>query len=103
MKDDIPAKIIKEFAPELADPLADIIKCMVERGEFPDIWKLEMVTPAPKVHPPTQIQDLRKISGLKNFSKVAEKILGDIMISDMEKQEINLNMSMKKVYQSTAT
>ena len=46
VKDDIPAKVIKEFAPELADPLADIINCMVKRGEFPDIWKLEMVTPA---------------------------------------------------------
>ena len=85
MKDDIPAKVIKEFAPELAEPLADVINCMVKRGEFPDIWKLEMVTPAPKVHPPTKIEDLRKISGLKNFSKVAEKIIGEIMISDMAK------------------
>jgi hypothetical protein len=52
VKDDIPAKIIKEFACELSDPLADVINCMVERGEFPNIWKLEMVTPAPKVYPP---------------------------------------------------
>ena len=85
VKDDIPAKLIKEFAPELSEPLANILNCMVTRGEFPDIWKVEMVTPAPKVFPPTKIEDLRKISGLKNFSKIAEKIFGDIMIADMTK------------------
>ena len=85
MKDDIPAKIIKEFAPELSAPLADILNCMVRRGEFPYIWKLEMVTPAAKVYPPATVNDLRKISGLKNLSKIAEKILGDFLISDMSK------------------
>ena len=85
VKEDILAKIIKEFAPKLSAPLADILNCMVKRGEFPHIWKLEMVTPAPKVYPPTTVNDLRKISGLTNFSKIAEKILGDLMISDMAK------------------
>jgi hypothetical protein len=40
VKDDIPARIIKEFSPELSDPMADIINCMISRGEFPNIWKL---------------------------------------------------------------
>ena len=84
VKDDVPAKLIKEFAPELSDPLSDIITCMIQRGEFPFIWKLEMVTPAAKIYPPKSVNDLRKISGLKNFSKIAEKILGKFMISDME-------------------
>ena len=83
VKNDIPDKIIKEFACELSNPLANVINCMVERGEFPDIWKLEMVTPAPKVYPPSTVDDLRKISGLKNFSKIAEKVLGTLLISDM--------------------
>ena len=51
VKGDIPAKIIKEFAPELSAPLANVIECMVRRGEYPHIWKLEMVTPAAKVFP----------------------------------------------------
>ena len=85
VKDDIPAKFIKEFAPELSAPMEDIISCMVRRGEFPNIWKLEMVTPCPKVYPPASINDLRKISGLKNFSKIAEKMLGKFLISDMSR------------------
>ena len=83
VKGDIPAKIIKEFAPELSEPLSNILNCMVERGEFPHIWKLEMVTPVAKVNPPEKVSDLRKISGLKNFSKIAEKLLGSFLISDM--------------------
>ena len=83
VKNDIPAKVIKEFAPELSSQMADILNCMVRQGEFPDIWKLEMVTPVPKVYPPASVNDLMKISGLKNFSKIAEKILGNFLILDM--------------------
>ena len=83
VKGDLPAKMIKEFACELSEPLTNILNCMVERGEYPNIWKLEMVTPAPKVYPPVSVNDLRRISGLKNFSKIAEKIFGNLLISDM--------------------
>ena len=86
VKDDIPAKLIKEYAAELSGPLSNIINCMFERGEYPDIWKLEMVTPVPKVYPPEKIEQLRKISGLKNLSKITEKIIGDWMIADMAKK-----------------
>ena len=73
VKDDIPAKLIKEFSPELSEPLSDIINCMVSRGEYPNCWKLEMVTPAAKKYPPSTIEDLRKISGLKNFQNLLRK------------------------------
>ena len=94
VKDDIPAKFIKEFAPELSAPMEDIISCMVRRGEFPNIWKLDMVTPCPKVYPPASINDFKKISGLKNFSKIAENVLGKFLIS-------RTSMVMRKGYLST--
>ena len=56
---------------------------MLHRGEYPDIWKIEMVTPVPKVYPPQTVEQLRKISGLKNLSKTAERVVGDFMLSDM--------------------
>lgn len=64
VKDDVPASIIKEFAVELSTPLADIINCSVERGEYANIWKIETVTPVPKEYPPKKLNKLRKISGL---------------------------------------
>ena len=42
-----------------------------------------MVAPVAKVHPPASVNDLRKISGLKNFSKFAEKMIGKFIIEDM--------------------
>ena len=81
VKDDIPATIIKEFAAELSGPFADILNCSIKRGEYADIWKTEMVTPVPKAYPPKDESELRKISGLKNFSKITEQIIGDLMMS----------------------
>ena len=77
-------KIIKEFGIEIAAPLTDIINRAFLFGEYPQGWKIEMVTPVPKVHPPSSTKDLRKISGLKNLSKIAEKILSEFIVKDMK-------------------
>ena len=49
---DIPIKVIKMFGYELSHPLSDIYKRSFAFGEYPDIWKLETVTPAPRKYPP---------------------------------------------------
>ena len=81
--DDIPMKLISEFSVELATPLAHIYNCCLLEGIYPDIYKSECVTPAPKVFPPERMKDLRKISGLLNCSKIFEKLIGEYLISDM--------------------
>jgi hypothetical protein len=83
VKDDIPMKIIKEFSVELAEPLAHILNFGMAHGQYPDLWKFETITPVPKVYPPEQIKQLRKISGLKNFAKICDSFLADFMTSDM--------------------
>ena len=47
------------------------------------LWKYEYVTPVPKVFPPETTDDLRKISGTKNFSKFFEALLSEPIIQDM--------------------
>ena len=81
--DDIPAKVIKEFACEIATPLTDVINSMVSLGQYPNIWKVEIVSPVPKSYPTLTMNDLRKIAGLKNLSKISEKIIAEWLISDM--------------------
>ena len=78
---DIPAKLIKEFAAYLAEPLADILETSVGRGEYPKIYKFEISTPVPKAYPTQKVSQLRNISGLFNFDKVMEKLLAELMIS----------------------
>lgn len=74
---DIPMKLIKEFGVELAMPIADILNRSIISGEYPNCWKLELVTPVPKVIPPATVKDLRKIVGLISLSKIAEKIISE--------------------------
>ena len=82
---DLPMRLIAEFAVELSFPLANIINCCIESGVYPDMYKRELVTPVPKVYPPQKMTDLRKISGLFNFSKIIDKILGEFIIANMSK------------------
>ena len=37
----------------------------------------------PKVYPPNSVDDLRKISGAKHFSKIYEALLSDTIIGDI--------------------
>ena len=57
---DIPMKVIKEFSVEIAFPVTDILNRGIHHGEYPNLWKLEIVTPVPKVFPPSTPQGLRK-------------------------------------------
>ena len=41
--DDIPAKIIREFACEIATPLTDVINTIVRLGQYHNFWKIEIV------------------------------------------------------------
>jgi hypothetical protein len=69
---DVPAKLIKQFAAYSAEPLADIYNTGLRRGEYPELYKFEVCTPVPKVHPTQTTAQLRNISGLINFDKIYE-------------------------------
>ena len=81
---DIPPQIIKMFADQLSIPLTDVINSSVTCGLWPDTWKIESVTPVPKVFPPKLIKNLRNISGLVTFNKVEEQLIGKLIMSDMK-------------------
>ena len=61
-----------------------MINTSILRGEYPQIYKYEVSTPVPKVFPPEKVSQMRNISGLLTFDKVMEKLLSDMMISDMK-------------------
>ena len=84
VKGDVPGKIFKLFAKELAKPVSDVVNSSIHQEIWPDIFKLEVVTPVPKVFPPKDVDELRNISGLLNLDKVAEKLISRLKISDMK-------------------
>ena len=80
---DLPMRVIVEFAEELAIPLANVINESLIQGVYSKIWKIETVTPVPKVYPAENLSQLRKISGLVKFSKVTDKMLAEYLAEDM--------------------
>ena len=86
VNDDFPAKLLKKFDRFFAKPIQNIINCSIKQGKWPDIFKIEIVTPVPKEYPVKNIDHLRNISGLKNLDKIAEKLISKLIISDMKKK-----------------
>ena len=83
---DIPSKVIKEFASFLCTPFADVINSALMAGHWPKAYKRETITPTPKQFPPEDREMLRPIANLCNFNKIMEKIISEIVITDMEAQ-----------------
>ena len=67
----------------LASPLTSILNNSLSQSVYPTTWKLEWVTPAPKVTHPLTIDDLRKISGTSDYSKVYEGFIKDWIMEDI--------------------
>ena len=83
---DLPNKLRKEFAVELAEPLTNIINESLIQQKYPTLWKFEWVTPVPKITHPKIIKDLRKISSTSDFSKVYESFLKDWIMEDISQK-----------------
>ena len=86
VKGDIPIKIIHTFSSLLSLPLCNLINLMFEKGIYPTIWKRELITPIPKIHPAPSIEKLRPISGIFDFEKIADRIIAAYLTSDMSRQ-----------------
>ena len=69
--DHIPARIVKEFAYEFADPLTDIFNKSLSTGVFPAIWKDSYITPVKKILNLESENDIRPISLTSVLSKLS--------------------------------
>ena len=76
--------MIKEFAMYLCVPLTDVINSGLKAGHWPRYYKRETITPTPKQNPPETMEFLRPIANLLNFNKIMEKIISEMVISDMK-------------------
>ena len=83
VSNDLPKKIIQEFAPELSKPISRIINSITATGTWPTQWKLEHVVPIGKMTSPETEDDLRPISLTPFFSKVTEHFVVMWLLSYM--------------------
>ena len=83
---DIPARLKKEFAPEIASTAASIFNEITRSGSYPRQWVMEYVTPIPKVTPPDSEEDLRNISLTADLSKDYENFLAEWLMPYIAKR-----------------
>ena len=83
--DNIPNRILKDFALELAPLVCDIYNQSLREGYIPALLKLSIVAPIPKVSPPALIeQDLRPISLTCTLAKVMEGFTCSRLLPQLE-------------------
>ena len=67
--------MIKKFSVELAKPLQGVLNKIIQTAKWPDVWKMEYVTPIGKIPQPETEDDLRPIALTQFFSKVTEQFV----------------------------
>lgn len=73
--DGISINMIKACLPHCLKPLVNILNSSLETSSVPDLWKMALITPLPKVSNPASLSELRPISILPAASKILEKIV----------------------------
>jgi len=89
---DIPDKLRKECALDLAEPMTNILNSCLRAGCFPVPWRREWVTPIPKTspHQPKTTKEVRKIASTSDYSKLFEVFLRKWIVEDID-SKININ------------
>ena len=81
--DNIPSRILREFAYELAEPITKIFNISRASESVPKIWKDSDIIPIPKKQQPTCEEETRPISLASCLCKVLEDFVVSWMISDI--------------------
>lgn len=74
--------------PYTIDFITSVINTSILTSTFPDIWKLAVVNPLPKVSNPSMLTDLRPISILPCLSKIMEKVVCTQLTAYLENNNI---------------
>lgn len=74
--------------PNSIDCVLNIVNSSIETCTYPEIWKLALVRPLPKVQNPVDLKDLRPISILPCLSKIMEKAVCTQLTDYLEKNNI---------------
>ena len=89
VSNDLPVRVIREFAYEMCFPLCHMINFAFGQGVFPQTWKFAEIIPIPKVYPPV-VSELRPIALTSYFAKIAESFIVKWLLEDIsDKIDIN--------------
>ncbi|BHF71364.1 hypothetical protein SprV_0401442200 [Sparganum proliferum] len=86
--DEIPAKILKELADELAKPLSMLFRTSFETGYLPPDWKSAWITPLYKGGCRVSANNYRRVSFTSICCKITEKIIKQQLMQFLEQNHL---------------
>nr|VZI49929.1 unnamed protein product [Spirometra erinaceieuropaei] len=86
--DAIPAKLLKELAPEMSKPLALIFETLFVTGCLPSDWKSVTITPLFKGGSCASANNYRPVSLVSTCCKIMEKIIKKVLIQFLEQHHL---------------
>ena len=86
--DNIPAKLLKDSAKYIANPLCFLINLSLKTGTFPTKWKSAKVLAIYKSGSQSDLGNYRPISILPTLSKIIEKIVHEQMSDYLQKNDL---------------
>ena len=94
--DEIPNRILRDFAFELSPVVSDIYNSTLRQGKIPELLKSSIVSPIPKCMPPKSIEDdLRPISLTPQIAKIMEGFTLESFLADIGDQIDPYQFAMK--------
>ena len=94
--DEIPNRILRDFAFELSPVVSDIYNSTLRQGKIPELLKSSIVSPIPKCMPPKSIEDdLRPISLTPQIAKIMEGFTLESLLADIGDQIDPYQFTMK--------
>ena len=79
--DSISFKNIKPVIDDIASPLTFIINSGIKANYYHNAWKIQRITPVPKINTPTEFTDYRPVSILPILWKVYERLICKQIVS----------------------
>ncbi len=86
--DKIPTILIKDAADLISRPLTMIFNSSLQKGIFPDVWKVAKVTPIFKSGSKSEANNYRPISVISVFSRILERIVHDQVYEYLKENRI---------------
>ena len=103
--DKVPTAIVKEVGDLASKPLSMIFNSSLEKGVFPDFWRLTRVTPIFKSSAKKHVNNYRPIWVISIFASLLERIVYDQIFDFLlENNVITKNQSaFRKLYSTTTS